>query len=381
MHLASLFLTRFRNYADLTLRDLSPGLIALTGPNGAGKTNVLEAISLLFPGRGLRHARLEDMQSRGVPVAQGGWGVHAHIEGPLGRQNIGVGLDPATGRRVVHLNGSVLKSAAEQAELIRCVWLTPAQDRLFLESSSMRRKFLDRWVFGADPAHAGRISRLERLLAERNRLLTLDRADPLWLNAVEHDLSETALAVAIARTDYVDRLRMQIDATPADDLFPTPHIALSGFLEDRIGSEPAVAIEQDYRAMLHTQRARDAQFEATSIGPHRSDLHVQYAIKNMPASDCSTGEQKALLFSLFLAHVRLMHAQHDSEAPILLLDEIAAHLDHARRQALLARLRHLGAQVIMTATSADAFVDCGPIEMIEIENGVLKHRPALRMVT
>ena len=367
MFITSLRLSAFRNYQTLHLPDLPAGLIGLVGENGAGKTNVLEAVSLLSPGRGLRNADLRSLQARATSPEQTPWTLHARIEGRYGPQDLGVGIDPQTGRRRVHLNGEALKSQTDRADLVRCIWLTPAHDRLFLDGASARRKLLDRWVFSTDPAHAGRIARLDRLLAERNRLLSTPGADGLWLDAIEQDLSETALAVAIARTDYLDRLKTQLAAQEDQD-FPRALVALHGFLEDRIGKEPALQIETDYRHMLRANRPRDREAEATTIGPHRSDLFVTYADKNMPAPDCSTGEQKALLFSLFLSHARLLH-EDGGEPPVLLLDEITAHLDPDRRRALLEQLLALAGQVFMTATTPDQFASLPASHLITLHAG------------
>jgi DNA replication and repair protein RecF len=354
MHITSLSLNAFRNHAALKLRDLPSGLIAISGPNGIGKTNILEAISLLSPGRGLRHADTADLQAQHMDANTTPWSLHTQLQGRYGPQDMGMGFDPVSGRRLVKLNGETIKNQDDRNDLFRCVWLTPAQDRLFMDAASSRRKFLDRWVFSNDSAHAGRISRLDRLLAERNRLLATPSPDPLWLDALEQDLSETSLAIAVARTDYLDRLRHQIDRYQ-DAEFPQPDIKLSGFLEDQIGHEPALAIEQDYRTALKQNRARDASLEATTIGPHRSDMMVTYRAKNMPASECSTGEQKALLFALFLAHTRLIRDEW-GETPVLLLDEMTAHLDPARRDALLGLLHDLQCQTFLSATTRDA---CG----------------------
>lgn len=366
MHLTALSCSAFRSYHGLTLPQLPQGLIGFTGANGAGKTNILEAISLLTPGRGLRGAGDVDIQNK---TASTPWAVHARIDGKYGPQELGLGVDPIKNRRVVHLNGEKMKSAQDRADIFACVWLTPAQDRVFMDGASGRRKLLDRWVFSADPAHAGRITRLDRLLAERNRLLAMDRSDPLWLDALETDLAATALAVATARVDYLDRLRPEI-AAQALPLFPHPALQMQGFLEERIGREPALAIESDYRATLKANRSRDKAVEATTTGPHRSDLHVIYTAKNMPARECSTGEQKALLFALFMAHVRLV-TRETGEAPILLLDEITAHLDPDRRAFLLRHLLDLGAQVLMTATTDDQFDGADTAALYHVQNGAV----------
>lgn len=367
MHITSLSLSAFRNYDQAVLSGLPDGVIALTGANGAGKTNILEAISLLTPGRGLRNADLHSIQNKDHTDTTRPWSIHARLNGRYGVQDLGLGLDPATGRRLIKLNGEVLKTQGERADIIKCVWLTPVHDRLFLDAASARRKLIDRWVFTNDSAHAGRISRFEKLLRERNTILASDAPDALWLDALENDLSETGLAIAIARTDYVDQLRGQINKLQGDD-FPRADIALSGFLENRIGHEPALNIEADYRAMLRANRPRDKALEATTTGPHRSDLRVIYTAKNMHASECSTGEQKALLFSLFLSHARLIRDEWD-EAPVLLLDEMTAHLDAKRRDTLLTQLRGLGSQIFVTGTMTEAFTGCPDLTLINVMDG------------
>lgn len=387
MHLSSLTLTAFRNYDHLTLPDLSSGFIAFAGHNGAGKTNILEAISLLSPGRGMRNAEISDIQqreycrpdegrepdvarSRPSPGRQDSpWAIHARIMGRYGPQDIGLGMDTVKNRRITRVNGAPVKSQADLAELIRCVWLTPLQDRLFIDGASARRKLIDRWIFIADPAHAGRMIRLERLLSERNRLLSMSRVDPLWIDAVEADLAATAVAVMSARIDYLDRLRGSI-ARSTSIHFPAPTFRMAGFMDDMIGSVPAVMAEKYYLDRLRETRASDASAEATTMGPHRVDIHVEYAAKNMPAHVCSTGEQKALLFSLFLAHTRLIRDEC-GEAPLILLDEITAHLDPARRAALFDHLRDLGAQVFLTATTSDQFTDIPSAQIFNVTDGLV----------
>jgi DNA replication and repair protein RecF len=406
MYLTALTLSHFRSHTHFVLTNLSPGFIGLTGPNGAGKTNVLEAISLLTPGRGLRHAEISELQQQCHPgnaegvirdllpahdwmkvpgraplgLARddtvGPWSIHARVHGAYGPQDIGVGLDPMTNRRINHINGAKAKSTADLADIINCIWLTPREDRIFMDGSSTRRKMIDRWVFSADPAHAGRLTRLERLLSERNRLLSMPRPDPLWLDALEDDLAPTAMAVSTARVDYLDRLRTILDTTPRDD-FPHAHVTWTGYLEDQIGTAPSLQIEQNYRATLKECRGRDAAVGATTHGPHRADLTVIYAAKNMPAAQCSTGEQKALLFTLFLAHARLVQHQ-TGDAPLILLDEGAAHLDPTRRGLLFNHLTDLQAQVFLTATTDDQVSDAPNVRIEHIvSTGSIQRKQAI----
>lgn len=388
MHLTSLTLTAFRNYDHLALADLSSKFVAFAGHNGAGKTNILEAISLLSPGRGIRNAEIADIQQRTEQYHPGNtwdpdvsrsrpaperhsspWAIHASVMGRWGPQDIGLGIDPIKNRKITHINSAPAKSQSDLAELIRCVWLTPLQDRLFIDGASARRKLIDRWIFTTDPAHAGRMTRLERLLSERNRLLSMPRVDPLWIDAIDHDLATTAIAVMSARVDYLDRLRGSV-ARARSSHFPTPIFHMTGFMDDIIGSVPAVTAEQYYLDRLHENRAHDTALESTSMGPHRVDIHIEYRDKNMPAYACSTGEQKALLFSLFLAHTQLIRDEV-GEAPIVLLDEITAHLDPARRAALFECLHNLGAQVFLTATTSDQFSDIPSAQIFDVEDGVI----------
>lgn len=359
MHLTSLSLFYFRNYTKIRLEPLSSGLVVLTGPNGAGKTNLMEAISILPPGRGLRSADTYDLHYRSpIPEnhvkipdereAPPPFALHAKIVGPYGDSQMGISVDPQTQKRIVHINGAPSSRSEDRQSLIRCAWLTPAYDRLFMDSSSARRRLIDRWVSTYDPAHTGRLTRMERLITERNRVLGMPRPDPTWLSAIESDLASAAVAVATARTDYVDRLRSNLEQNQ-DTPFPMPRMSMTGDIEQKIGNIPSVAIEQEYAVLLQNNREKDKAAEATTTGPHRSDLFVHYAAKNMPADQCSTGEQKALVTSLFLAHARVLTSDY-RDPPILLLDDMMAHLDGSRQTALIDILEQLGGQIFISGT-------------------------------
>ena len=354
-----LTLTNFRSYhaAQMTLDRAGP--VVLTGANGAGKTNLIEAISLLAPGRGLRRATLEELA---FAEGDGGWAVSAEIEGMLGLATLGTGIDPpadedATPARRYRIDREPVSSAAAFSDHLRVVWLTPAMDPLFNGPASERRRFLDRLVLAVDAQHASRVSALERSLRSRNRLLENPRSDPQWLDAIEHETAEVAVAVAAARVETAARLSAAL-AGARDDApeFPFAAIALQGFMEELLPKHSAVEIEDRYRTLLKANRARDAAAGRTLDGPHLSDLAVTHVAKNMPASSCSTGEQKALLIRLILAHTRLIRDMTGS-APLLLLDEVVAHLDPARRASLYDALSMLGAQVWMTGADPAAFGD------------------------
>jgi DNA replication and repair protein RecF len=353
-----LALTDFRNYRSARL-DLSPGPVVLTGPNGAGKTNLLEAVSMLSPGRGLRNARLGDFDRRHDEADDlAGWAVAATVETRRGPVKIGTGRDPAGGeRRVVRIDGESARGQAALGEVIGIGWLTPQMDRLFIEGPSARRRFLDRLVLGLDPAHAARVSAYEHAMRERSRLLrdgqTSNRPnDPAWLDAIEETMAAQGVAVAAARRDAVERLDNA--CVTADGPFPRARLALTGLIEEWLDELPALAAEDRFRAALKTGRGADAIAGGATIGPHRSDLAVTHAEKGVPAETMSTGEQKALLISIVLAHASLQ-CQTRGEPPLLLLDEVAAHLDPIRREALFSALLRLESQVWLTGTDAALF--------------------------
>jgi DNA replication and repair protein RecF len=364
-----LILSTFRNYPTLDL-DLDSPLVALSGDNGAGKTNVLEAISLLSPGRGLRRAEFADMALKG---GAGGFAVSATLDGPYGETQLGAGHDPAAeaGRRC-RINREPVGSATAFADHCRVLWLTPDNDGLFRGAAGDRRRFLDRLVLAVDSQHGARVNRLDKALRSRNRLLEEERADPAWLDAVERELAETAVAVAAARRETLERLSALIDAE-RDPGSPFPHalLSLEGDLEAALARATALETEDWYRARLKDNRWRDKAAGRTLEGPNASDLAVRHGPKDMPAELSSTGEQKALLIGLILAHARLVR-QMAGIAPILLLDEVAAHLDPARRAALYADLAALGGQVWMTGTDASLF-DALPSgsSRLEVRDGVI----------
>ncbi len=351
----SLRLTGFRNYARQSL-DLNGRAVVLFGENGAGKTNLLEAVSLLAPGRGLRRARTADLECRGeAGSGLSGWGVAATVATVVGPVEIGTGSEDGAERRIVRINGASTTQAS-LGEYVSAVWLTPQMSQLFLEGASARRRFLDRLVYGFDPAHAGRINAYEKALRDRSKVLKdggeSGSMDARWLDALEAQIAERGVAIAAARRDLAVRLARV--AMPGFGPFPGASVEVSGDIEAWLDDGSAVAVEDRFRAALAQNRRIDGITGGASVGVHRSDLAVRHIEKDMPADQCSTGEQKALLMALVLSHARLLTAER-GVTPLLLLDEVAAHLDEDRRGALFAALLDMGAQAWMTGTDARVF--------------------------
>ena len=350
-----LTLENFRNYKSLRL-DLAPRHVVLTGENGAGKTNLLEAVSFLVPGRGLRRVTLD------VPTRAGAetpWGLNARLAGMEGEVSLGTGLVVSplgeAGRRV-RVNGAPARSVEALLEHVRVLWLTPSMDGLFAGPAADRRRFLDRMVLATDPAHGRRATEYERVMRGRNRLLE-EGGDTRWLTAQERQMAGLAVAIATARRELVDVLANLI-ARVAGSPFPAARLELDGMLERQAIYGMAADLEDEYRALLARSRGRDRAAGRTVEGPHRTDLVVKHAPKDMPAELCSTGEQKALLVGLILAHARLV-GELTNATPLLLLDEIAAHLDEGRRAALFDLVDGVAAQCWMTGTDASLFAALG----------------------
>jgi len=370
-----LTLSNFRSYHAAQVRLDRPGPVVLTGANGAGKTNLIEAISLLAPGRGLRRATMEELA---FSEGDGAWAISAEIEGMLGLATLGTGIDPPAGEesapsRKCRIDRESVGSVTAFADHLRVVWLTPAMDPLFNGPASERRRFLDRLVLAVDAQHSSRVAALERSLRSRNRLLEDSPGDSHWLDAVEHETAEVAVAVAAARAETAKRLSAALEASRDNALeFPQAQIALQGWMEQLLPDHSAVEIEDRYRALLKENRARDTAAGRTLDGPHLSDLVVTHAGKNIPAADASTGEQKALLIRLVLAHAGLIK-QMTGFAPLLLLDEVVAHLDPSRRAALYDALSLLGAQVWMTGADPAVFGDIvGRAQVFLVRSGVVE---------
>ncbi len=375
----SLQLHAFRCYDSVRLDGLPSGPVVLTGPNGAGKTNVLEAVSLLSPGRGIRGAKISEMQQRDANAA---WAVSAEAETPFGATRIGTGLDAnsMTEKRIVRINGDTVKAQTALAEYLACVWLTPQMDRLFIDGSSSRRKFMDRLIFAFDPGHAGRVTRYENAMSQRSKILREnERPDPVWLDGLEAQMAETGVAIAAARSEFLVILQRACDQQDvAETLFPRALMSLRGTIEELLSRAPALEVEDMFRYQLRESRSVDARTGGAATGPHKADLAVTYAAKDMPADQCSTGEQKALLIGMTLAHSRLMAAERGAP-PILLLDEVAAHLDESRRAALYEILLELGGQVWMTGTDAHLFAALGSrMNAFHVENSTISRESAVQ---
>lgn len=356
--LARLSLSRFRCYRAATLEvDARP--VVLTGPNGAGKTNLLEAISLLAPGRGLRRARLDELDRRPPDGAGDGeaWAVAARLKGPAGTIDIGTGREPGDGsqRRTVKIDGRLVRGQRALAEVVSVVWLVPAMDRLLEGGAGERRRFLDRLVYGFDAGHADRVAAYDRALSERARLLRADGpADAAWLAALEAQMAQHGIAIAAARREVAARLDRAVGVGP----FPKARLAVVGPVEAWLEAVPALAAEETLAARLAESRGRDRESGGAAWGPHRADLKVDHPARGLAAAECSTGEQKALLISILLAHARAQGEALGS-VPLLLLDEVAAHLDALRRAALFEELVGLGGQSWLTGTDEALFEGLG----------------------
>ncbi len=351
---ARLTLRDFRCYRHLRL-ETDPRPVVLTGPNGAGKTNILEALSFLSPGRGLRRARIGEVTRREAgPDAP--WTVAARLRRGGVEIDVGTGRDDASDRRIVRIDGRAAKSQAALGAVVNAVWLTPAMDRLFQEGAAGRRRFLDRLVYGLDGAHAGRAAAYERALRERARLLRGPRPDGAWLAALEEAMADNGVAVAAARRRVAARLT---EATRGGaGTFPAADVAVEGTVEAWLDSLAPQEATARLRDVLARERRQDARTGGAGTGPHRSDLRVRHIGKGVAAESCSTGEQKALLIALVLAQARLEAAVRGS-SPLLLLDEVAAHLDAERRRALFAELDAIGTQAWLTGTDGEPFAPLG----------------------
>jgi DNA replication and repair protein RecF len=349
-------LANFRCHAVLRL-DLGTEPVVLVGANGTGKTSVLEALSLLAPGRGLRRARLVDMVRNDGMHTASGWSVTARLVTPCGPIDITTafraeGASAARDRRQISIDGRTARGRAAIAEAVGIVWLTPDMDRLFAEGPSARRRFLDRLVWGVDPAHASRVSAYERAVQQRSALLRQERADAAWLEAIEETIASHGIAVAAARRLVTVQLsNLAGTACPG---FPRVLVGIQGALEDWLEEGPALAAEERLRSALAVSRRADAESGGAAFGPHRSDVVVRHAASGRSAQDCSTGEQKMLLIALLLAGARLQKRERGA-SPLLLLDDIVAHLDAPHRQAVFDAVADLAAQAWYAGTERAPF--------------------------
>jgi DNA replication and repair protein RecF len=365
-------LNQFRNYAELSLT-LDQRPVVLTGPNGAGKTNLLEALSFLSPGRGLRGAALEEVAGR---HSDGSWAVAGVVETASGSVDLGTGVavspDGPEKRRSIRINRTPVRGSDALLDHLRVVWLTPSMDGLFTGPASERRRFLDRAVLAIDKQHGTRVNNFENAMRGRNRVLSETPNDHAWLNAIEAEMAELAVAIAAARREWVGLAATMIAAGDRASPFPWAEIALEGTIEHQLDGHTAGEAEDVYRMDLAGDRPRDAHAGRTLAGPHLTDLRVRHGPKQAAAETCSTGEQKALLIGLVLAQARLA-AKLTGETPIILLDEIAAHLDQTRREALFAVLDDLGAQSFMTGTDAGVFAPLGTsAQFLEVSDGTVR---------
>ncbi len=368
-YLSHLKLNNFRCYVDAELQcDSRP--VVLTGPNGAGKTNVLEAISFLSPGRGLRRATLSEV-SRHREEGHS-WGVMATVQGIHFSHDLATGVEigQESERRTIKIDHEVVRSQISLTEYLNVIWLTPQMDRLFQEASSARRRFLDRLVYALDREHARRLARYEHYFRERARVLKLGMRDPHWLATLEQHMAETGVAIAASRKNFIEMFfQSQISSLSH---FPKPILQLEGKIEEWLETEPALAVEERLTHLLASSRERDAEIGGASEGPHKSDLKVYFNSQNRPAEQCSTGEQKALLLAIILTTARLK-AYSDQRRPIILLDEVVAHLDEIRRQALFEEILSLNMQAWMTGTDSSVFLSMTTkFQHFHIENAILR---------
>ena len=368
LRLARLSLSQFRNYPALVWRP--QGCIAvITGANGTGKTNLLEAISLLVPGRGLRGARIAELTRRG----SSSWAVAGRFDTEAGPMAVGTGTSPdgSAERRVFRLDGSAPRSQAELGSRVSAVWLTPQMDRLFQEGASGRRRFLDRLVYALEPGHAREVSGHDTAMASRNRLLSEGRADAAWLAGVEDAMARHGVAAAAARLALVG----QLNAVAPDGAFPPPRLEVLCPVGARLRTGPALAVEDWLRDTLAANRGADAASGSAAVGAHRADLAMQDVATGLAAAQSSTGQQKSLLIGVVLAHAALLAAVRGF-SPMLLLDEPLVHLDAQRRAALFAALRALPAQAFLTGTDNDVFAPLrDAAEMVRIEMDALHPDP------
>ena len=372
-HIASLTLTAFRNYEATSIDGLENNFIVLIGENGAGKTNCMEAISILSPGRGLRGATVMECQSQSVKTP---WAVSASIIDKDGdATRLGVGRDPQKpDKKIVRADGDTLKNQQELGDVLRTIWLTPQMDGLFLQGGSERRRFFDRLVASFDPAHTGRMTRYEKAMRDRLTLLKAEAeagntADPTWLAALESIMAETSVAIAAARIETRNRLQYVINHATLSE-FPSAIIDLSGEVEEALSKRTALSVEDMVRDRLINIRKADGHTGRTNFGVQRTDMAVTYNEKNVGAAQCSTGEQKALLTTIILAHARMVAARYGAP-PLLLFDEVAAHFDKKRRDALFDVLKAFKTQIWLSGQDKDQFTNLDNNRLLHIRDNVI----------
>jgi DNA replication and repair protein RecF len=373
--LTRLALEKFRNYASVALK-LDGRHVCLYGPNGAGKTNLIEAVSMLAPGRGLRGADLVDIIRRDADGQPGrSWALSAQLSDGQSERKLHLALeldDTGRAKRTAKLDGAQT-TQAELGELVRVIWLTPAMDRVFSGPAGERRRFFDRQVLAHFPAHGTAAAAYEKAMRQRNALMEQGRPDPAWLDALEQNMAEAGAVMAVHRADALQRMQAAIAARP-EGAFPKAALALDGAFERQADEGVHVGqIGQNLAAALHQNRARDLIAGRTLEGVHRTDLKVVHAPKQLPAEQCSTGEQKALLIGLILANAQALFGRDFAPSPLLLLDEAAAHLDSDRRAALYDELAALGGQAWLTGTDRSLFDAFGDrAQRFEVSDGLVQ---------
>ena len=363
-----LTLTDFRNYESLRL-EAELGPVIVYGENGSGKTNILEAISFLTPGRGLRGAKLADIK-RFAPlnnssfVSPLSWAVSADVVNNDDVYHLATAVEKSQKevddfdemrsfeRRIVKIDNVKTSSQAELGRYLSAIWITPQMDRLFRGGSQPRRAFLDRLVFAFDMEHAKRTANFEHMYREWYKLIKTGKLDNRWLESLEEGMATTGVAIAAARREQIARLNAFIETEP-DDVFPSVALELDGTIEKALDTKPAVIVEEEYKNMIASQRKAVLQND-TIDGVNRSDFKVYFKKKAMPADLCSTGEQKSLLISIILAQTKCQ-TLHKGFAPVMLLDEVAAHLDDVKREALLEKITDLNVQAWITTTNPELF--------------------------
>lgn len=371
LSLSSLSLSNFRNYGHARI-EVSPSPVVLTGANGAGKTNILEAISLLSVGRGLRRAKLSELDSLPSGITPQAWAIAANVMGRQGEVKIGTGRlsdnYEDNDKRIVKIDGKIMRGQAELSRHVSLIWLTPQMEQLFAEGASSGRKFLDRLVYSFDSQHSSRINEYDYAMRERNKLLQYGREDSNWLDTLEQKMAECATSIAIARLSTCEHINHTITISPLS--FPKAHVDVFGFVEDLLKNViSAIEAENSLKNALANSRNHDAAAGRTSVGTHKSELCVTHVKKNMPAEACSTGEQKALMLSIVLAQARSGAIWH-GVVPIILLDEVAGHLDATRRLELFEEICQIGAQTWMTGTDAHLFYGLQEkAQFFKVDNG------------
>ncbi len=371
--IASLKLNHFRNYAQLDL-DVTPRSVVLFGANGAGKTNILEAISMLTPGRGLRSAAMSELAKDGVG---GHWAVASLVRTGGDEIQLGTGIQPqmqtnelSSEKRIIKIDGELKKNQHVLTMYFSCVWVTPAMGTMFIEGAGVRRRFFDRLVYSFDADHAQRVHAYEHAMRQRNKLLQDYKADKTWLGVLERKMASYATAIAAARLVTMQHLHHAMEASSG--AFPHAQLALKGDAEDLLlAGASAVEVETSVAQMLGVSRAVDMRSGRSGHGAHKTELVVTFTEKRREAAMCSTGEQKALLMAIVMAHARARALWHGA-APVLLLDEVVAHLDITRRKALFDELDFLGAQAWMTGTDAADFSAAdGLVQKYSVADGVV----------